>query len=114
MVRGWKSNAGWSFPRGKINLAESEVDCAIREVSKELGHVGQRVPAATDTRQVEEETGFDLTGRINAVDNIQTQINAQVVTMFIVKDIHESTVFEAQTRKEIGVGRVAVSSIRQN
>ncbi|GFZ51995.1 mRNA decapping complex subunit 2 [Saitozyma sp. JCM 24511] len=82
MVRGWKSNAGWSFPRGKINLAESEVDCAIREV--------------------EEETGFDLTGRINAVDNIQTQINAQVVTMFIVKDIHESTVFEAQTRKEIG------------
>jgi hypothetical protein len=28
--------------------------------------------------------------------------------MFIVKDIHESTVFEAQTRKEIGVGSCLV------
>lgn len=36
MVRGWKSNARWSFPRGKINLEESEVDCAIREVSEAL------------------------------------------------------------------------------
>lgn len=77
----------------------------------ELGHVGFRVAGPADARQVEEETGFDLTGRINAVDNIQTQINAQVVTMFIVKDIHESTVFEAQTRKEIGVGVVSVSSV---
>lgn len=33
LVRGWKSNAGWSFPRGKINLAESEEACAVREVS---------------------------------------------------------------------------------
>jgi mRNA-decapping enzyme subunit 2 len=32
MVRGWKSNAGWCFPRGKINSEESEVACAIREV----------------------------------------------------------------------------------
>lgn len=82
MVRGWKENAGWSFPRGKINSAESDVACAIREV--------------------EEETGFDLTGLINPADNIQTQISAQSVTMFIVKDIDESTVFETQTRNEIG------------
>lgn len=33
MVRGWKSNAGWCFPRGKINSEESDVSCAIREVS---------------------------------------------------------------------------------
>lgn len=33
LVRGWKSNAGWSFPRGKINLGESEEACAVREVS---------------------------------------------------------------------------------
>lgn len=34
MVRGWKSNAGWCFPRGKINSEESDVACAIREVNK--------------------------------------------------------------------------------
>lgn len=33
MVRGWKANAGWCFPRGKINSEESEAACAIREVS---------------------------------------------------------------------------------
>lgn len=32
MVRGWKSNAGWCFPRGKINADESEAACAVREV----------------------------------------------------------------------------------
>lgn len=37
LVRGWKSNAGWSFPRGKINLAESEEACAVREVSRVVG-----------------------------------------------------------------------------
>ncbi|WWC66798.1 uncharacterized protein I206_100704 [Kwoniella pini CBS 10737] len=82
MVRGFKSNAGWSFPRGKINLEESEVACAIREV--------------------EEETGFNLTGMIHEPDKIKTHINAQEVTMFIVKGIDESTVFETQTRNEIG------------
>ncbi|WWD22542.1 hypothetical protein CI109_107035 [Kwoniella shandongensis] len=82
MVRGYKSNAGWSFPRGKINLEESEEACAIREV--------------------EEETGFDLTGMIHSSDKIKTHINAQEVTMFIIKGIDEATVFETQTRNEIG------------
>ncbi|WVW81843.1 hypothetical protein I302_103841 [Kwoniella bestiolae CBS 10118] len=82
MVRGYKSSAGWSFPRGKINLEESEEACAIREV--------------------EEETGFDLTGMIHPTDKIKTHINAQEVTMFIVKGIDENTVFKTQTRNEIG------------
>ncbi|WVQ62674.1 uncharacterized protein L199_000821 [Kwoniella botswanensis] len=82
MVRGYKSSAGWSFPRGKINLEESEEACAIREV--------------------EEETGFDLTGLIHPTDKIKTHINAQEVTMFIVKGIDENTVFKTQTRNEIG------------
>ncbi|ORY20476.1 Dcp2, box A domain-domain-containing protein [Naematelia encephala] len=82
MVRGWKSNAGWCFPRGKINSEESEVACAIREVK--------------------EETGFDLTGLINERDVMQTQINAQTVTMFIVGGIDEDTAFLTETRNEIG------------
>ncbi|TYJ51827.1 hypothetical protein B9479_007585 [Cryptococcus floricola] len=82
LVRGWKSNSGWSFPRGKINLNETEEACAVREV--------------------EEETGYDLTGMVKSDDRIQTHINAQEVTMFIVGGIDEGTVFETQTRHEIG------------
>ena len=33
LVRGWKSGASWSFPRGKINQGELERDCCVREVS---------------------------------------------------------------------------------
>ncbi|ODN96275.1 hypothetical protein I350_08286 [Cryptococcus amylolentus CBS 6273] len=82
LVRGWKSNSGWSFPRGKINLNETLEACAVREV--------------------EEETGYDLTGMVKSEDRIQTHINAQEVTMFIVGGIDEGTVFETQTRHEIG------------
>ena len=77
--------------------------CAIREAS--ILHSCTSFPADP---QVEEETGFDLTGLINPADNIQTQISAQSVTMYIVKDIDESTVFETQTRNEIGVCSVPI------
>ena len=53
--------------------------------------------------QVQEETGFDLSDLINVKDKIQTQVNAQVVTMFMVNAIDEQTVFATQTRMEIGV-----------
>ncbi len=38
LVKGWKKNANWSFPRGKINKDESDLDCAIREVYEETGY----------------------------------------------------------------------------
>lgn len=41
---------------------------------------------------------------IHTAERVQTQINAQTVTMFIIPGIDEQTVFEAQTKKEIGVG----------
>lgn len=44
-----------------------------------------------------------MTGRVQQKDHIKTQINSQIVTMFIAPGIDESTKFEAQTRKEIGV-----------
>ena len=103
MVRGWKSNAGWSFPRGKINSEEPEEACAIREVSS-IPLAGQRrILELNVLLQVEEETGFDLSGLIKKQDSIQTQVNAQTITMFIVKDIDENTTFQTQTKKEIGV-----------
>jgi hypothetical protein len=33
LVKGWKSSAGWGFPKGKINEDEDEAFCAVREVS---------------------------------------------------------------------------------
>lgn len=32
LVKGWKSSAGWGFPKGKINQLEELHMCAIREV----------------------------------------------------------------------------------
>jgi hypothetical protein len=32
LVRGWKKDAGWGFPRGKTSYAETDTECAIREV----------------------------------------------------------------------------------
>lgn len=32
LVKGWKANSTWSFPRGKINRDELDRDCAVREV----------------------------------------------------------------------------------
>lgn len=32
LVKGWKSSAGWGFPKGKINEQEPKHRCAIREV----------------------------------------------------------------------------------
>ena len=37
MVKGYKANSGWGFPKGKINKDEPEADCAAREVTEEVG-----------------------------------------------------------------------------
>jgi mRNA-decapping enzyme subunit 2 len=83
LVRGYKSNAAWSFPRGKINLEESESDCAIREVF--------------------EETGYDFRSLLRPNDFIQCRVAQQVVTLYLVPGVREKTKFETQTRMEIGV-----------
>ena len=36
LVKGWKSSAGWGFPKGKINEQEPRHRCAIREVRRSL------------------------------------------------------------------------------
>ncbi|KAG7128230.1 mRNA decapping complex subunit 2 like protein [Verticillium longisporum] len=38
LVKGWKKGANWSFPRGKINKDEDDLECAIREVYEETGY----------------------------------------------------------------------------
>jgi 8-oxo-dGTP pyrophosphatase MutT (NUDIX family) len=32
LVRGYKKDAGWGFPRGKLSKDETDAQCAAREV----------------------------------------------------------------------------------
>lgn len=81
LVKGWKSSASWGFPKGKINREELKPDCAVREVL--------------------EETGFDCSDLLDPEDFIEFEMNDQRMTLYIVTDVPEDTVFQTQTRKEI-------------
>jgi len=86
LVKGWKKGANWSFPRGKINKDEDDLDCAIREVY--------------------EETGFDireagLVPRQDEVKYIQISMREQQIRLYVFRNIPMDTLFQPKTRKEI-------------
>lgn len=86
LVKGWKKGATWSFPRGKINKDEDDLDCAIREVY--------------------EETGFDLgeAGFVpedRNVKSIELNMHEQQIRLFVFRGVPMNTHFEPRTRKEI-------------
>lgn len=82
LVKGWSNKSSWSFPRGKINKDEPQLQCAIREVF--------------------EETGFDISQHgANDKDFVEMVMGEQKIKLFIVSGISEDTVFVPQTRKEI-------------
>jgi len=85
LVKGWKKGANWSFPRGKINKDEDDLDCAIREVW--------------------EETGLDLraAGLVpeGKVKYIEINMREQQMRLYVFRDVPMNTHFQPQTRKEI-------------
>ena len=86
LVKGWKKGANWSFPRGKINKDEEDIDCAIREVY--------------------EETGFDvqaagLVASKDEVKSIDVTMREQNMKLFVFSGVDMETHFEPRTRKEI-------------
>lgn len=88
LVKGWKKGASWSFPRGKINKDERDLDCAVREVY--------------------EETGFDLAaaGLVEAEDktkSIEVTMREQHMKLFVFTGVPKETSFAPRTRKEISV-----------
>ena len=88
LVKGWKKGAHWSFPRGKINKDEKDLDCAIREVY--------------------EETGYDLheAGLVQDEANvkyIEVTMREQNMRLYVFRDVPLDTYFEPRTRKEISV-----------
>lgn len=86
LVKGWKKGANWSFPRGKINKDEDDLDCAIREVY--------------------EETGFDireagLVPKHDEIKYIEISMREQQIRLYVFRNVPMDTNFQPRTRKEI-------------
>lgn len=86
LVKGWKKGANWSFPRGKINKDEDDLDCAVREVY--------------------EETGLDLraAGLVPTEKRpkyIEIAMREQQLRLYVFRDVPMDTNFQPRTRKEI-------------
>lgn len=86
LVKGWKKSANWSFPRGKINKGEADLDCAVREVY--------------------EETGFDLkdagiVGNNEGMKMIELTMRDQHMGLFVFRGVPMNAQFKPRTRKEI-------------
>ncbi|KAI1212282.1 uncharacterized protein F4807DRAFT_415451 [Annulohypoxylon truncatum] len=87
LVRGFKKGATWSFPRGKINMDEDDLDCAVREVYEEIGY---------DIREA------GLITENSAAQYFEVTMQGQQVRLYVFRGIPENTVFGTRTRKEIG------------
>lgn len=88
LVKGWKKGARWSFPRGKINKDEPDLECAVREVY--------------------EETGYDLkeAGLVKSEEEmkyIEVSMREQHMRLYVFRGVPKDTHFEPRTRKEISV-----------
>ncbi|KAH7127694.1 Dcp2, box A domain-containing protein [Dactylonectria macrodidyma] len=86
LVKGWKKGANWSFPRGKINKDEDDLDCAIREVYEETGldlRAAGLVPTEVKPKYIE------------------ISMREQHMRLYVFRDVPMDTDFEPKTRKEI-------------
>jgi mRNA-decapping enzyme subunit 2 len=54
-------------------------------------------------REVLEETGFDITSRMQQHYAVRLTIKEQMITLYVVPNVPEDYPFETRTRKEISV-----------
>ena len=86
LVKGWKKSATWSFPRGKINKDEDDLDCAIREAWEETGFDIRAAGLFQDPRKVK---------------FIEKTMRSQNLKLFVFRGVPYDGNFVPQTRKEI-------------
>lgn len=86
LVKGWKKGAKWSFPRGKINKEEDDLDCAVREVWEETGY---------DLKEA------DLVLPAEHMKSITVTMREQSMMLYVFRGVPMDTYFEPRTRKEI-------------
>lgn len=58
LVQSYWAKCSWGFPKGKVNEEEDPAHCAVREVL--------------------EETGFDISRRLNPQEYLESTINDQL------------------------------------
>lgn len=81
LVQSYWAKSSWGFPKGKVNEDEDPAHCAIREVY--------------------EETGFDISDRIDPSFYFESVINEQLVRLYVITGISMETKFQPRTRYEI-------------
>lgn len=81
LVQGYWIKASWGFPKGKVNKAESPEACAAREVL--------------------EETGYNITGKIDKTQYAEHLLNEQLSRLYFVTDVPTNIAFKPKTRGEI-------------
>lgn len=86
LVKGYKKNGTWSFPRGKINKDEDDLECAIREAWEETGYDIRAAGLVKDPRKIR---------------SIEKTMRSQNMKMFVFRGVSQQAHFEPQTRKEI-------------
>ncbi|KAL2011511.1 hypothetical protein VTN00DRAFT_4229 [Thermoascus crustaceus] len=86
LVKGWKKGANWSFPRGKINKDEKDIDCAIREVYEETGFDIREAGLVKDEKDIK---------------YIEITMREQHMRLYVFRGVPMDTHFEPRTRKEI-------------
>lgn len=86
LVKGWKKNANWSFPRGKINKEEKDLDCAVREVLEETGYDLKEAGLVKEDKQMK---------------YIEITMREQHMKLYVFRGVPMDTQFAPQTRKEI-------------
>lgn len=94
LVKGWKSKT-WSFPKGKINQNEKEVDCAIREVLEETGLDITHHLCTTGTLPRAPQAP------IHEPDHVERNVRACRMRLYFAENVPESTHFQTQTINEI-------------
>ncbi|EXJ75187.1 uncharacterized protein A1O5_01883 [Cladophialophora psammophila CBS 110553] len=86
LVKGWKKGANWSFPRGKINKDEDDLDCAVREVYEETGFDVREAGLVKDEKDMK---------------YIEVTMREQHMRLYVFRGVPRNAHFEPRTRKEI-------------
>lgn len=83
MVQGFSGKNSWGFPKGKMELSD------------------QNCEEAAAAREVEEETGIDITKLIRSDAYVEYTFQDQYTRLYIIPGIRMDTQFQPKLRKEI-------------